>query len=311
MNFLPLALIFLMIFSAISFSFIHFQGLDKGEKDALLGSIKTMRQAYNRSEEIHHKKRIKVHEKQKPSTNSKKTKSTKKNEDTYFRIQWINSSQGAINLAYLIFCHGKDYELLLDATIRYLEKIYEKASFTQTLNNPNWARPFLLSILEEQKKSYQINKSFLPLSELHPQAEIKNYFNRLIRGTKTWNLLEQQGYPPLEYCICFKKQNKKPIVFSIINPILVEVLFKKEKAKIIYEFEIKKKNQLKKTQSNNKKSHLNKEELRKILGDHESNLLNLLSFKRPKSKNISNKSTDQKSKISEEVQSHETIKQLH
>ncbi len=314
MNFLPLVLIFLMIFSAVSLSFMHSQFLDKGEKEGLLGSIQAMRKAYNHCEDMHYKRRIGKHKAEKPSSDFQNTKKEgveeeEELEEEYFRIQWMNSPAGAIDLAHLIFCSDKDYELLLDITTRYLKKIYEKASFNQTLNDPNWIRSFLLFMINEQKSSYHKNKTFLPLTDLNPQTEVKKFFHKLIRGTKTWELLEQRGYPPLDYCICFRNRHTKPIFFSIINPILLEVLFGKAQARKICELEMEKKKRIKKNRENKKKSHLNNDELREIL-EIRGNvaLLNLFSFERPRAKNLLNKTVDHKSKISEQVQSYELIK---
>ena len=311
MNFLPLVLIFLMIFSAVSFSFMQSQFLDKGEKTAMLGSIHAMRAAYNHCEELHHKARIKIHQKDTPS-NSKNPPSPRKPKDNtqekYFRLQWMHSLEGAIDLAPLIFQNAKNYELLLDSASRYLERIYAKASFIQDLNNSNWARPFLLSLIDEQKRNYHQNKSFLPLADLHPQTDIKTSFHKLIRGTNTWELLKQHGYPPLEYCICFKYPHKNPIAFSIINPILLEVLFGKAQASKICELEMEKKEQLKQNQENKKKSHLNREELSQVLKQQDAfDLLDLVHFQRPQAKKIANKATDHQSNISECVTSCEVI----
>lgn len=222
MNILPLVITFLLIFGALSVSFIASQASDKTEGLAYQGRIRALRQAYNEVEE-HLYDQIKVSGLKKSSTPSSSTQNENiPEEKPYFRLTRMGSTYGALNLA-LLTEKNLDNEWLKEKAIEYLNEVYHDASFIKELKNPEWARDLIDFFVAAQKQSFKESKQFLPLEKLVPEGPLKEVYPKLIRGTNSFDPVLGKGFLPLERCISFSKRHEKPINFHFANPKLLIV----------------------------------------------------------------------------------------
>ena len=237
MNILPLVITFLLIFGAISISFVASQAGDKTEGLAYQGRIRAIRQAYNEVEED-------MYDQLKTSDGPRKTSaqtSSSTNENTpeekpYFRLTRMGSKHGALNLA-LLTEKNLDNEWLREKAIQYLEEVYQDASFVQELKNPKWASELLDSFVVAQKKALKETQQFVPLEKLVPEGPLQEFYPKLIRGTNSFDPIQGKGYLPLERCITFSKRHPKPINFHFANPKLLTVFLGAETTEKIMRLE--------------------------------------------------------------------------
>lgn len=226
MNFLPLVITFLLIFGAISVSFLSSQFTDKTEGLSYLGRMRALRKAYNGGqEEVYELYRER-------STNKQEREQIKNDSDNeevkpYFRFTRMGSPHGSVNL-FVLLSPNKNNKWLFKKTVAYLEAVYGKTSFIQELKNPSWAKDLLTFLVETQKKQLKEGKGLLPLEKCCPEGVFKDIYPKLIRGTNSFNPETQKGYLPLEACIHFDDTSSKPINFHFANPTLLTILFGKE-----------------------------------------------------------------------------------
>ena len=227
MNILPLVITFLLIFGALSASFVANQATDKTEGLAYQGRIRALRQAYNEVEE-HLYDQHKVSGVKKTTAESSSTRSHNTPEEKpYFRLTRMGSRYGALNLA-LLTEKNLDNEWIQEKAIEYLEAVYKDASFVKELNNPNWARELIDFFVVEQKKAFKTTQQFLPLEKLVPEGPLKEIYPKLVRGTNSFDPVRGKGYLPLERCITFSKRYSKLINFHFANPKLLIVFLGEE-----------------------------------------------------------------------------------
>lgn len=239
MNFLPLVITFLLIFSAISVSFMNNYNGNKTEYLSYKGRLRALRSAYNENEEILYDQHRVLSNRPNQSKTSKSEREKREIEKkTYFRITRMGSPHGSINLSEIII-HPEHQvnDFLYEKTIFYLKQVYESASFIKELKDPNWAKELLDSLIHIQKTFFKTNNAFLSLEKCTIEGPLKKHYPKLIRGTNSFDPVAQKGYLPLEACIHFQNNSNKAINFHFASPGLLTILFGKEEFEKIKEKE--------------------------------------------------------------------------
>jgi hypothetical protein len=266
MNILPLVITFLLIFSAISISFVASQATDKTEGLAYQGRIRALRQAYNEVEEHMYDQLKESGEGQRTSNQTSSNSSDQTPEEKpYFRLTRMGSKHGALNLVFLTE-KNLDNEWLREKAIQYLEEVYQEASFVRELKNPHWASELLDFFVAAQKKALKETQHFLSFDKLVPEGPLKEFYPKLIRGTNSFDPIRGKGYLPLERCITFSKRHTKPINFHFANPKLLTVFLGVEATEKIMHAEWPD-GHPRKEASNVKNYALQIKELKTLLGD--------------------------------------------
>jgi len=300
MNFLPLVITFLLIFGALSISFMSGQSADKTETLAYQGRLRALRHAYNEVEEHRYDRKKVTNPNEESHLTPPPDKKNTPEEKLYFRVSRMGAAQGAINLAQLTEKNA-DNEWLKEKIIEYLVAVYGNTNFIQELKNPHWARELLDFLIIKQKEALKEKNAFLPLSKLCLEGPLQKYFPRLIRGTNSWDPETGRGYLPLERCITFNQKHKKPINIHFANPTMLIVLFGKDAARDIENEEWP--NGIPRKEASKQSNYsLKIDDLKKLLGDRfDERLARLLDDKYRRGKKYHKRAYDPDTFISAQV----------
>lgn len=300
MNFLPLVISFLTIFGTFSLHFVSRQRLQISEKEAYAGSIRAFRKAHN-CFECRKYDTFKVKNLPKPNPPSLKNDNEKrgnreKEKKVYFRIAWTGSSYGSINLYPLVTETGNHLEKIKEIAYRYLKQIYSQASFFKESKDPDLIKALLDFLIAEEKKIFKEKHICVPLNKLQPEEPLKAIYDRIIRGTNSFNPIEKKGYLPLEECVTFQAERTDVINFNFANPTLLATLFGE---KVFMEIMMEEWPDEGPRPGHRPPSYaLSEDELSELLGNRaESSLLELISWQYKKDFQAHKRSIDPKTNI--------------
>jgi len=298
MNFIPLVVIFITLFGALSFSLAKHQLLDQSEAQAYSGRLRALRMAHNERIDTLTRERRKKLKKESPTKASSHETKQEPHEKPYFRLTRTGAPQGAINLAPLLK-PNKNNSLLKEKTIAYLQLIYGNVEFIQALKNPSWIEELLDAFIAQQQESYIKNQTYLSLKELTTPASLKSVYSLLLKGTHTFDPIRLKGYLPLESSITFKEKGEKAIHFPFANPAIIKTFFGKEFYDKLEETEW--------PEGHAREPHhttyaLNEKECAKLLGDQiDYNLFSLFDFNYRRGQKQPYRATDSKTGITAQV----------
>ena len=218
------------------FSLSQFQrnnSLEK-EKNTYIAYFKGLRETRNDLEDMAYvnAKKKKTNHTPSSSTTSEPQEKDDIKERHFFRERKVGWPSGRLNLSSLL----EDDQTKLDLqkiTIEYLQALYGHKDFF-----PKKPKPLLDSIIAKLKT----NKDLIPLHELELyDPKMHDIFYRMLRGTHTYNLKKQEGYPPFDHFFTFEKSSHPPMNFNSANEVFLEValgenvakkLIKKEKEQV-------------------------------------------------------------------------------
>lgn len=295
MNFLPLVITFLLIFSALSISFYSNSQSDKTEGDAYIGSIRANRQLQNLLEE----KRFE--EKSLIDTSLAEEEEEQGLPIVYFRDERLGAPKGRVNLHGLIK-KNKQSEVLYKLMSRYIRDVYGHMYLINEEKTPDFEVKVLKGIIKWQKAHHKKENVFSPLEAVEfEEPEIQEIYSKMLTGTNTYSVRNKKGYPPFTTLFSFEEGNEKPLNFHFANVALLHTLFDEKIAMTIEEQELD-------FQSNNPRKKkdfaLTENALRALFRSNyqqiPESLLNLIDFSSyPKKPELLLFQTDEKSQITQ------------
>jgi len=179
------------------------------------------------------------------------------------------------------------YPLFLDAKQKEVTPIFSRllTELYGHIYSPEHLEALITALIEagrehldEQRKHAQSRE--LDLNDLYPKDNaLHGQFYQILRGTKHYKLETHEGYPPLSHFICLQ-ENEKIGYFSTLSPAALKALFGEEAAQKI----VTKEQELR-IQKENRQQSLTKAQLLEYIA--ETSLAELLHFKNPSAKKLS------------------------
>ncbi len=291
MNLLPFVTLILIILGLFSLS--QFQGIvaQKKENQIYLAYFKGLRETRNKKEKDAYKQTRagkNKNQQNEPSKNIKKQK-------TYFREKRVGWEMGKLNLSTLTKEPHK-YSTLETVASEYVKQLYGHAEFFQ--RRKDFSKELIQALIEAYKKE----DSMTPFHEIiFKDPELQEIFYKMVRGTHTYDLEKNVGYPPFGEMFTFKQSDRPPMNYHYANQSFLSVYFGKNftKAFVALEKEALEKEK-KKCVSPIKKLQLEQMVGNQVMGNS-NQIFELLDFKYQTSKKKSAKYKDETTQITVKV----------
>jgi len=267
MNLLPFVIIIVLVLGMFSLSQFRRTNSLEQEKNTYVAYFKGLREARNDVEDSAYAQARTPNSSNKPSES---TTTTEKNDDIkkrpFFRDRKIGWPGGRLNLSSLLD-DTQDTADLEKITLGYLKALYGNKSFF-----PKNPKTFLKHLVAKLKA----NEETIPLHELVlDDPTMQDTFYKMLRGTHTYDIIQEKGYPPFDHFFTFEKNSEPPMNFHSANVVFLNVALGKNLADNL----IKKEREMSVNKPNSLKSPLEKGEVENLFGEAFSSQLSLFSFK--------------------------------
>jgi len=217
MNILPIVITIVLILGMFSLSQFQRNSSLKQDRSTYIAYFRGLRETRNKLEETAYlsERKSLMKEKVKPTPKKSKNENKERKAPLFFRDKKLGWSEGRLNLSSLLE-ENKISETLLTLAADYLTELYGHAEFF-----PSDPIPLLNLLISKLKKGTEL----VPLQELELNNEA---LYKMLRGTHTYDLKKQVGYPPFNHFFTFEKRKGPPINFKYANEILLQVVLGKE-----------------------------------------------------------------------------------
>ncbi|HEY2811591.1 MAG TPA: hypothetical protein VGJ00_09420 [Rhabdochlamydiaceae bacterium] len=255
MNILPTVLAFLLLFSFLTWGFIH-QEIHSALSERSIHSLyKTTRVVMNRAASKQYEKAKKI---PKPATGSTTPSLDKAPKNFRSKREHFPSKEsGKCNLLPLfeLQTNPQDHPLY-EIAAQLLRTLYGNSLFKHVKSE---GIEYLL--LDGMIKTHRVKKGTQELCDLYPEAlDLKPIFYKMLKGTNQYHLEKNLGILPLEDFFAIDKAPAIHFAFASV-PLLDAMVGKKHALKILAE-------EKKKFQETGKNQSLTQDELISILADN-------------------------------------------
>jgi len=214
----------------------------------------------------------------------------------YFREKRVGWEKGKLNLCTLIKEPHK-YSSLETVVRGYVKQLYGHADFFP--KKKDITKDLIKALIEAYKKE-DPSIQFHELS--FKDRELQEIFYKMVRGTHTYDLERQIGYPPFGEMFTFEKSDRPPMNYHYANQTFLAFYFGKEFTKKFVALEKELLEEAKKKHlSPVKKSQLEQMIGNQMMGDR-NQIFELLDFKYQPSDRKPVKYKDEKTQITVKVQ---------
>lgn len=226
MNILPLVLSLLIVLSFSSISLLNERRATQIETKSFLGHMATVRQARNMQEEDLFRGWAKVVASENPEAvlpSSPLEKKPRTQEELAQYATWYtlrrSCSYSQFNLAPLKECFD---EKIRKIAVTLIDTLYEHAPFYQAAKKKTHKLPeeILALILKTDSEDF-----ISLIEENSPHLET---LYKMVKGTNTYDLKINQGYPPLEDFFSYEKEEKSLFRLHFASLPLLEAVFGEE-----------------------------------------------------------------------------------
>lgn len=284
MNLLPFVIVIITILALFSTSFFDRHVMEKKEQEIYLAYFKGLRAARNHKEDLAYcslRKRGKP-----PSTNSSKKEPSKKKVD-YFRDEKIGWENGRLNLSSLTQ-DAQKWPELKTITIAYVKRLYSNHDIFPSEGK------FVEKLIDALIAAYKDVDPLPPFYDLKLEDKFRIPFYKMVRGTHTYDIKTNAGYPPFGNFFTFEEREKPPMFFQDANTTFLSIVLGTEKMQIIKDEELR---EIEKSGGHH--SSLNRTKLEELLSDSPPSpqQLDLFDFNQKSSPRTPGKHKDQKTQI--------------
>lgn len=215
MNLLPFVMIVIMVLSLFSLSQFENALIKKKENQIYCAYFKGLRKARNDKIETAYKNSL--GKKTKDGTLPKE-ENKKKISHKYFREKRVGWEKGRLNLSSLLKKPHK-YPKLEAIAVEYVKRLYSHAQFFP--KDDQTIKDLIRSLIKEHQKDPSTSFDKVIFND----PKLQHVFYKMRKGTNTYELEHQRGYPPFGEMFTFEKNDRPPMNYHYANLSFLTVIF--------------------------------------------------------------------------------------